>query len=224
MTAPLTRSGRPNMSGTRGGQAPQSPFPVAEEAYSRDNEQKFRSQLRDTLQPLREQVAGIAASLPQWFHLTEDGAPITTIGNFFGADSNIVLEPNAYYLIEIAMAFLNTTIGTVTWSLINEAAPTAQSVYYEQSPITGVHAPPGLADALFGYTIKDSTANLTYTTGSLSSAVDHLAKVKISLINGAGTFLRLRATKNVGGSITPRVGSFWTAQRLPANNIGTYAA
>lgn len=53
MTAPLTRSGRPNTSGTRGGLAGGSPFPLAEDGYNKDNEQKFRSQLGDAVRSLR---------------------------------------------------------------------------------------------------------------------------------------------------------------------------
>lgn len=63
MTMPETRSGRPNTSGTRGGQAQSSPLPLAEEQYSKDNEQKFRRQLMDMLSPVQQQVAGLASGL-----------------------------------------------------------------------------------------------------------------------------------------------------------------
>lgn len=160
----------------------------------------------------------------QFFHLTADGSAITTIANFFGASSNIALVANAYYIIEIFMFFLNTTSGTVTWTLTNSAAPTSQNIWYEQAPVTGVHSPPGQADQLVGYAVKDTTAARTYTTGTLDSAVDHYVRIKLFLANGSGTSLKIQATKNVGGSITPRRESFWIARRVPAGNVGTFAA
>lgn len=63
MTMPDTRSGRPNTSGTRGGQAQMSPLPLAEEDYSKDNEQKFRRQLMDILSPIQQQLSGAASAI-----------------------------------------------------------------------------------------------------------------------------------------------------------------
>ncbi len=165
-----------------------------------------------------------AVPVEQYFHLTADGGAISTVANFFGATSNISLVANGVYIIETYMAFLNTTVGTVTWTLLNAAQPANQNIYYEQSPITGVVSPPGQATNLVGYTIKDTTASLSYTTGTLNDAVDHLVHMKIALANGSGTSLKIQATKNVGGSITPRRGSYWTCRRLSPTPVGTFVA
>ena len=147
----------------------------------------------------------------------------TTIANYFGTTSNIPLVPNAYYEIEVVMFFLKTTAGTVTLTLTNSAAPTSQDVYFEMSPITGVVAPPGTATMLKGQVFNDATAALAYTTGSISNGVNNYARFRILLTNGAGTSLKIQATCSAG-SLTPGIGSFWSARRLPATNNGTYAA
>jgi hypothetical protein len=166
-----------------------------------------------------------AVPVEQYFHLTADGSTISTIANFFGTTSNISLVASAYYEIEIEVFFLNTTAGTVTWTLTNSAAPTSQNIDFEMSPLTGIVAP-GSASAtmLRGQIEKDATAALAFTTGTLTTAVEHFARFKIKLQNGTGTSLKIQATKNVGGTITPRLGSRWLCRRMSPNNIGTFAA
>jgi hypothetical protein len=165
-----------------------------------------------------------AVPVEQYFHLTADGSTIGTIANFFGSTSNISLVASAYYEIEIEVFFLNSTAGTVTWTLTNSAAPTSQNIDFEMSPITGIVAPPGTATSLRGQFEKDATAAKAFTTGTLTDAVEHFARFKIKLQNGTGTSLKIQATKNVGGTITPRLGSRWIARRMSPNNIGTFAA
>ena len=159
----------------------------------------------------------------QYRHLTADGSTISTIANFFGATSNISLVANAYYEIEIMLVFLKTTAGTLTVTLTNSAAPTSQNIYWEQSPITGVVAPPGTATALTGFAVKDATAAKAIVTGTLTTGVDHYIFIKIQLQNGTGTSLKIQGTASAG-TITPRHGSYWKARRMSPNNIGTFAA
>jgi len=157
------------------------------------------------------------------FRLTADGSAITTIANFFGATSNIVLVANAHYDIEMHLFFLKTTSDTVVITLTNNVAPTKQNVTWEKSPNTGIVAPPGTATALFGQIHGDATAALAITTGSLTTAVNHYIKIRMRLENSTGTSLKIQATAT-SGSVTPLRGSFWTAKRIPATNNGTYAA
>lgn len=58
-----TRSNRPISTGLRDGAAPLSPFPLADELYSKDNEQKFRRQLFDMLSPFRQSALDLAGSI-----------------------------------------------------------------------------------------------------------------------------------------------------------------
>lgn len=162
--------------------------------------------------------------IEQYAHLTAAGTTISTIANFFGATSNISLVASAYYEIEIWCYFLCTTAGTVTWTLTNSAAPTGQNIYFEMSPVTGIVAPPGTATTLVGETYNDATAAFAFTTGTLTTAVNHFAYFKIWLKNGTGTSLKIQATKNVGGTITPGINSWWKCTRRSPNNIGTLAS
>ncbi len=165
-----------------------------------------------------------AVPVEQYYHLTTAGSTISTIANYFGTTSNISLVASGYYEIEIVAYFLNTTAGTVTWTLTNSAAPTSQNIYYEMSPITGIVAPPGTATMLTGQLYNDTTAALAITTGTLTDAVNHYSRIKIWLKNGTGTSLKIQATKNVGGTITPGINSWWKCRRMSPNNIGTFAA
>lgn len=159
-----------------------------------------------------------------YFRLTSNGSTISTIANYFGATSNISLVASAFYEIDIYAYFLNTTSGTVVWTLTNSAAPTSQNINYEMSPVTGIVAPPGTATMLVGQLVNDATAALALTaTGALTTAANHYMHMKIWLQNGTGTSLKIQATKSAG-SITPLVGSYYTARRLPAASTGTFAA
>ncbi len=166
------------------------------------------------------------AALPaeQYFQLAADGGNISTIANFFGATSNITLVSGAVYEIEIVAWFLNSTTGTVTWTLTNSQAPTNQNIYFEMSPITGIVAPPGTATMLVGQYMNDATAARAFTSGSLTDAVNHYARFRILLHNATGVSLLIQATKGVGGTITPQRGSYWRCRRLSTGNVGTFVA
>jgi hypothetical protein len=159
----------------------------------------------------------------QHFRLTANGSNVTTIANFFGATSNISLVASAYYEIEIWCFFTKTTTEILTWTFTNSAAPTSQQIYWEQSPLTGIVAPPGTATNLVGQFINDATAARTVAAGSLTTAVNHFMHCKIFLKNGTGTSLKIQCA-NPAGSITPLLGSQWTSVRIPTANTGTFAA
>lgn len=166
-----------------------------------------------------------AVPVEQYFHLAANGGTISTIANFFGANSNISLVASAYYIIDIHLWFTVATQGTVTWTLTNSAAPTSQNIYYEMSPVPGgIVAPPGTATMLVGQVNNDATAAKTVTTGTINDATTNYAHFKIWLKNGTGTSLLVQATKNVGGTLTPQLNSYWIARRMSPNNIGTFAA
>lgn len=159
----------------------------------------------------------------QHFRLTSNGSNVTTIANFFGANSNISLLANAYYEIEIVCYFTKTTTEILTWTFTNNVAPTMQNIYWEQSPITGIVAPPGTATMTEGMFANDATAIRTVAAGSLTTAVNHYMRCRITLKNATGTSLKIQCA-NPAGSVTPLLGSFWTATRIPTGNTGTFAA
>jgi plastocyanin len=165
------------------------------------------------------------------FRLIAAGGAITnTIANFFGTNSNIPLVANAFYEIDIYMRGLKgSTAGAVTWTLTNSAAPTLMFVDYEQSPLSGIAAPPGSVTALTNINFRGSTttttAAYTFNTGSLAASVTHYFRFKLFLQNGTGTSLKIQLTAAAGNaSVTPQAGSVWFARRLPGINTGTFAA
>lgn len=159
----------------------------------------------------------------QTFRLTANGGNISTIANFFGANSNISLVANAFYEIEIVLSCLKNTAGTITWTLTNSAAPTQMVVDYEMSPVTGIVAPPGTATMLRGQAINVTAAAYTVATASITNNVNVFARFRLYLRNGNGTSLRIQATAGAG-TITPLAGSVWFCRRLPGANTGTFAA
>lgn len=161
----------------------------------------------------------------QHFRLTATGSTIgNSIANYFGTTSNITLVSGGFYEIDVYAWFLNTTSGTVVWTLTNSAAPTSQNIFYEMSPAAGIVAPPGTATMLIGQVYNDTTAALALTaTAALTDAVNHYMHMKIWLSNSTGTSLKIQATKSAG-SITPGIGSRWVAVRRPATNTGNFAA
>jgi hypothetical protein len=162
----------------------------------------------------------------QYFHLTAAGTGITTIANFFGTTSNISLVANAYYEIEIVAWFtMGATGSVITWTLTNSAAPTYMDLYYEMSPVTGIVAPPGTATKLVGQILGGVTAAQTVVTASLTASSQQYARFRIQLKNGTGTSLKIQvAETTTTTSLTPNIGSFWRCKRIPAANVGTFAA
>ena len=159
----------------------------------------------------------------QHFKLFANGGSITTIANFFGTTSNIPLVSGGHYYIEAVLYFSKTSTEAVTVSLTNSIAPTSQNITWEQSPITGVVAPPGTATMLHGSEQHNTTAAKTIVTGSLTTGVNHRIRIQIQLENATGTSLRIQVS-NPAGSLVPLRGSYWTSQRVPLTNTGTFAA
>lgn len=186
-----------------------------------------RVKIKDDITPGKVLISGEDGMatweiIEQYFHLSAPGTNITTIANFFGANSNISLVPGGYYEIDIWAWFLKTTAGTVTWTLTNSGAPTGQNIYFRMSPPAGIPAPPGAATFLEGAYYNDTQAVRAFTTASLTTAVNHFAQFKIFLRNNTGTSLKIQATSSAG-SITPGINSYWFCKQRNPGNVGTFA-
>lgn len=158
----------------------------------------------------------------QIFRLTANGSAITTIANFFGANSAINLAAGGVYEIEAHCYFLKTTAGTATVTITSSLAPANLSGVIQTGAVGGGTAV-GAANqiAIFNST---ATAAAFGATGSLTTAVNHY--MKISLIveaNASASNLRINFTSSAG-SITPLRTSYYKVTRLPAGNTGSFAA
>ena len=157
-----------------------------------------------------------------YYVLTSDASAVgATIANFFPGTSSIPLISNGIYEIEYDLYFTKTTAGTLVWTLVNSTTVTKMHAKFEMSPITGVTST-AAASYLLADVANQTTASVAFAaTGSLTTAVNHHAKFKILLVNGASTSFRLQVT-NSAGTVTPLAGSNWRARRIA--NTGTYLA
>lgn len=156
----------------------------------------------------------------QYFRLIATGTAITTTStNYFGTTSGIGLVANGYYEIEATLYFLKTTNGTVTFTLLNGAAPTSMNVHVECTPNSGIIAS-GQNSNLVADFYNSTSATQTFTSGgNFTGAVNHYARFKIFLRNGTGTSLNFQIS-TAAGSVTPGIGSYWKARKLPDVSVG----
>lgn len=163
-----------------------------------------------------------SVSMEHRVKLDSNGSNISTIANFFGANSNLPLVANAYYEIEIEAWFTKNTAGTVTWTFTNTAAPTQMNLDYRLSAVGGIVAT-AAATTLFGQQHNLTSTAPTIVTGSLTNSTTHYHKIIIRLRNGTGTSLKFQVTAGAG-TITPLAGSRWRARRIDDANVGAVAA
>jgi len=158
----------------------------------------------------------------QIFRLTANGGLITTIANFFGANSAINLAAGGEYEIQAFCYFLKTTAGTVTVTATTSLAPANLSGVIQTGAIAGGTAA-GVAQqiALFNST---ATGAAFAPTGSLTNGANHVMRIALIVeANASASNLRINFTSNAG-SITPLRNSYYKVTRLPAGNSGSFAA
>jgi hypothetical protein len=158
-------------------------------------------------------------SIQHTFRLAANGGAITTIANFYGANSAINLAASSVYDIEYHAYFTKTTAGTVTFTLTASSAPTLVFALLQGTPAGGVGAgtPQGLT--------ASSQANVTTAfgaTASLTNNTNHVYLIKGRIQTNAATNLRLNLTSNTG-SATPLAGSYYVIRRVSASQ-GSFAA
>lgn len=158
-------------------------------------------------------------SVDHTFRLAANGTAITTIANFYGANSAINLAASAVYDIEYHAYFTKTTAGTVTFTLTASSAPTLMFALLQGTPATGVGAgtPQSLSTAF------QANVNAAFgATASLSTGANHVYLIKGRIQTNLATNLRLNLTSNTG-SATPLAGSYYVIRRVSATQ-GSFAA
>ena len=159
----------------------------------------------------------------QWY-LSAAGSALTgATQNFFGANSAVSLDASSTYDIECYCYFLKTTSGTMQWIPTFSSAITVGHSYLEYTPVTGFTTTVITGAMVVGEATQQTTTVLTHTaTAALTTAVYHIAKLRIRVTTNLACNFRLNGTISAG-TITPQAGSWYTARKI-ATNSGTFVA
>lgn len=163
-----------------------------------------------------------AATVQQIFRLAANGSAIgSAIADYFGANSAFPTVTNGIYELTFYCYFLKTTDGTVTWTITNTQTYTNIAAHYQQSIGTGIAT---VGDAVSAGIVTTTTAAAALpVTGTVTGGANHWAIIRATAECGTAGNIRLRATESAG-TITPLRGSYYTARRLFAGNVGTFVA
>jgi hypothetical protein len=163
-------------------------------------------------------------SVLQQFILTANGSALSgATQNVFGATSAASLAASSTYEINCYCHFLKTTAGTVQWIPTWSSAFTMAHSYLEYTPVTGftttlITGAMVTAEA----TVLTSTNTALPATASLSSGVNHIAKIRIFVTTNAACNFRLNNTIGTG-SITMQAGSYYTVRKV-VSTAGNFVA
>lgn len=158
----------------------------------------------------------------QVFRLAANGSAIGgTIADYFGANSAFPTVGSAVYELTFYLWYLKTTAGTVTYTLTNTQTYTNLVASYVQDPTAGLAANGALTGA--GLVTNTTAAAALPATPSLTLSTNHFAIVRALAEVGTAGNIRLRVTCSAG-TLTPLRGSYYTARRLAAGNVGTFVA
>jgi hypothetical protein len=144
-------------------------------------------------------------------------------GDFFGATSSASLAATTSYDIECYCYFLKTTAGTAQWIPTFSTALTVGHCYLEYTPVTGFTTTVITGAMVTAEATQQTTTVLTTTaTASLTTAVSHIAKLKIRVLTNTACNFRLKFVGSAG-TITPQAGSWYTVRKV-ASNAGNFVA
>ena len=160
----------------------------------------------------------------QQFYLSAAGSALTgATQNFFGANSAASLAAASTYDIECYCYFLKTTAGTIQWIPTFSSAITVGHSYLEYTPVTGFTTTVITGALVTAEATQQTTTVLTHTaTASLTSAVYHIAKLRIRVTTNLACNFRLNNTIGTG-TITPQAGSFYTVRKV-VTSAGNFVA
>lgn len=151
----------------------------------------------------------------QQFILSAAGSAIgPTIANFFGANSAASLLASTTYEIQCHCYFLKTTAGTATWSPTFSSAVTVAHSILDYTPVGGFTTANISGAMVTAEATQQTVTAMTYAaTGTLTTAVYHIAKFNIRVTTNAACNFRLNLTQSAG-TATPQAGSWYTVKKL----------
>lgn len=142
-----------------------------------------------------------------------------TIADYFDASSAFPTVTNGVYLLNYYLWFLKNTAGTLTFTLTNTQTYTNLAGRLIVSGDLAV----GAAGTTTGLVTNTTAAAAFPVTGTLADTKNHMIWVTAIAECGTAGNIRPRVTVSAG-TITPLRGSYYTAQRLFAGNVGTFVA
>lgn len=156
------------------------------------------------------------------FRLTANGSAIGPgIADYFGSNSALPTVTNGIYELVFTCFFLKTTAGTTTFTITNTQTYTNIVAYRMISAVGGIASAGAMSGA--GIVTTTAAAAALPASGSLTTAVNHFARIYAIAECATAGNIRLRITSSAG-TVTPLRGSHYTARRLFAGNVGTFAA
>ena len=160
----------------------------------------------------------------QQFYLSAAGSALTgATQNYFGSTSAASLAAASTYDIECYCYFLKTTSGTMQWIPTFSSAITVGHSYLEYTPVTGFTTTVITGAMVVGEATQQTTTVLTHSaTAALTTAVYHIAKLKIRVTTNLACNFRLNGTISAG-TITPQAGSFYTVRKVVTSS-GNFVA
>jgi hypothetical protein len=163
-------------------------------------------------------------SVLQQFILTANGSALSgATQNVFGATSAASLAASSTYEIECYCHFVKTTAGTVQWIPTWSTAVTMAHSYLEYTPVTGFTVTPATGAMVTAEsTVLTATNTAIPVTASLTSGVNHIAKIKIFVTTNTACNFRLNNTIGTG-SITMQAGSYYTVRKV-VSTAGNFVA
>ena len=160
----------------------------------------------------------------QQFYLSAAGSALTgATQNYFGSTSAASLAAASTYDIECYCYFLKTTSGTMQWIPTFSSAITVGHSYLEYTPVTGFTTTVITGTMVVGEATQQTTTVLTHSaTAALTTAVYHIAKLRIRVTTNLACNFRLNGTISAG-TITPQAGSFYTVRKVVTSS-GNFVA
>jgi len=165
-------------------------------------------------------TSGVGAIVgEQTFQLPANGSAIGAIADFFGSTSAISLEASSIYQITAYCVFLKTTAGTATFTMTASSAPTRMAGIYLATPLGGI----GSGSPQWGSAGSQAATTAAFTTtGSLTTAVNHVFQLTMQVQTNLATNWRLQIASGTGTS-TPLAGSYYTVKKI-STTTGTFVA
>jgi hypothetical protein len=158
------------------------------------------------------------------FRRTSAGSNIgNAIADFFTTPSSVQLEGSSVYKITCFAYFTKNTAGTATWTQTFNATPTFVEGYHYVTPVTGMTA---ITSATytpieqFFYHQLSSTFAWNPSVTNLTTGVNHLYRLNMTVVPSGTTTWRLRLTQSAG-TATPLAGSFYTIEKI-GTSTGTF--